>query len=316
MPCVKNQYPKLFDIHSHLNFSAFKDDADEVIERTLREKVWTILVGSQSSTSERAVMYAEKYPFGIYAAVGLHPSYLEEGYFDTNEEFGVKEKIPLRKEEFDYDFYKKLAQNKKVVSIGESGLDYCHNPESARKKQIEVFEKHIELAIKLKKPLMVHCREAHPNSAFSGTSGGRAYQDAIKILEKFKKMAGDNLTGDIHFFCGAWEEAKKYFDLGFSISFTGVITFTSAYDEIIRKSPMDKIMVETDAPYVSPVPYRGKRNEPLYVAEVCRRIAEIKNISFEETARITTENALKLFKIRNVIERNISCISVARQSRK
>jgi TatD DNase family protein len=284
MPNDKLQPPKLFDIHSHLNFSAFRDDADKVIKRILKEKIWTILVGSQSSTSQRAVEYAEKYCCGIYAAVGLHPIHLEKTYFDPKEDVGIKERIYTREEEFDYSFYKNLAQKRKVVAIGESGLDYYRCSKSLKKKQIEIFEKHIELAIESKKPLMVHCREGH--------------RDSIDILRKFKAKAGNNLLGDIHFFSGSWEEAKKYFDLDFSISFTGVITFTSAYDEVVKKSPIERIMIETDAPYVAPIPYRGRRNEPLYVAEICRKVAKIKNISFEKAAKITVENALRMFKIK------------------
>ena len=134
--------------------------------------------------------------------------------------------------------------------------------------------------------MMIHCRDSH--------------SETINILKKFKGAAGAKLRGDIHFFTGTYEEAKKYFDLGFSISFTGVITFTRDYDEIIKKSPLEKLMIETDSPYVAPIPYRGKRNEPIYVQEVCRRLAEIKNISFEKTAEATTKNALKMFGIEKI----------------
>lgn len=186
-------------------------------------------------------------------------------------------------EEFDYYFYKTLALNEKTVCIGETGLDYYRLQEPSKNKQIDVFEKHINLALELDKPLMIHCREAH--------------EDVMKILKKFKPSSGDKLRGDIHFFSGTWEEAKKYFDLGFLISFTGVITFARNYDEIVKKSPLDKIMIETDAPYVAPVPYRGKRNEPVYVAEIAKKIAEIKGLDFKEVAEKTAKNALDLFKI-------------------
>ena len=305
--------PKLFDIHSHINFNAFKDDGDEVIKRTVEADVWTILVGSQYDTSKRAVAYAEKYKKGIYAAVGLHPFHLIEQKIDLNKENGVDDtahqgnrvlsSFKTRAEKFDFEKYLDLANSSaKVAAIGECGLDYCKTQSSKlkaqnynlklktdkkiKKLQIETFERQIELALKINKPMMIHCRDSH--------------SETINILKKFKGAAGAKLRGDIHFFTGTYEEAKKYFDLGFSISFTGVITFTRDYDEIIKKSPLEKIMIETDSPYVAPVPYRGKRNEPIYVQEVCRRLAEIKNISFEKTAEATTKNALKMFGIEKI----------------
>jgi len=286
--------PKLFDIHSHINFNAFRKDGDHVIKKTLEKNVWTILVGSQYDTSKRAVEYAEKYKEGIYAAIGLHPFHLIEQEIKANDlEIEVKTTTDVspmffktRTEKFDEQKYLELAKSKKVVAIGECGLDYYHIPKNfnideVKKLQIKTFEQQIELSLKLNKPLMVHCREAH--------------NETIEILKKYKPRAGNKLRGDIHFFTGNYEQAKKYFDLDFSVSFTGVITFTNDYDEIIKKSPLERIMIETDAPYVTPVPYRGKRNEPIYVKEVCRRIAEIKNLSFEEVAETTTKNAIKMF---------------------
>lgn len=288
--------PKLFDIHSHINFNAFRDDGDEVIKRTLKEDVSTILVGSQYDTSKRAVEYAEKYEKGIYAAIGLHPFHLIEQEIQANNwelagdatSLGGRISFKTRAEKFNEEKYLELAKSLKVVAIGECGLDYYHIPEKTaltekeiKNLQIETLEQQIELALKLNLPLMVHCREAHNKT--------------IEILKKYKLQAGDKLRGDIHFFSGSCEEAKKYFDLNFSISFTGVITFTRDYDEIIKKSPLERIMTETDSPYVAPVPYRGKRNEPLYVKEVCFRIAKIKNLSFEETAENTAKNAIKMF---------------------
>ena len=276
--------PKLVDIHSHLNFNAFKDDADEVIRRTLEGGAWTILVGSQIDTSRRAISYAEKYPEGIYAAVGLHPIHLVEMEVDKDE-IDAGEGVSgfhTRKEEFDYDIYKKLAEHQKVVAIGECGLDYYRgrNDEWIKKKQAEVFRKQVMLARDVKKPLMIHCRNA--------------YEDLLTILRDEK--AGE-IGGDIHFFSGPWEIAKQFLDLGFYLSFTGVITFARDYDEVIKKAPMDRIMIETDAPYVSPVPYRGKRNEPLYVRATAERIAELKELPFDEVAAATTKNALRLFRL-------------------
>jgi len=171
---------------------------------------------------------------------------------------------------------KELARNPKVVAIGECGID-LKSQKSNLKSQKDLFIKQIELAKELDKPLMIHCRQAH--------------KEVIEILKESKHY------GNIHFFSGTWQEAEQYFDLGFTISFTGVITFARNYDEVIKKSPLDKIMIETDAPFVSPAPFRGKRNEPLYVKEVAKKIAEIKNLDYEEVARVTTENALRFFKL-------------------
>jgi len=313
--------PKLFDIHSHINFNAFKNDGDEVIKKTLEAGVWTILVGSQYDTSKRAVEYAEKYEKGIYAAVGLHPFHLIEQDINISEERikenkkeneqEIKEKgkkkasskfchgkilitdqgwrkpVKSRVEEFDFEKYRALTESsKKVVAIGECGLDYyksAKNNKILQNLQKQTFEQQIELALKLDLPLIIHCREV--------------YGEVFEILKKFKSRAGNKLRGTIHCFLGTYEEAKKYFELDFSISFTGIITFTNAHNEVIKKSPLEKIMIETDSPYLAPIPYRGKRNEPIYVKEICRRIAEIKNLSFEKIAEATAENSLKMFKI-------------------
>lgn len=276
--------PYLVDIHTHLNFNAFREDGHEVARRTLERDVWMILVGSQIDTSRRALEYARQYEQGVYAAVGLHPIHLVELKVDR-EEMDASQDVPgfiTRKEEFDYGMYRALAKDPKTVAIGECGLDYyrLHDTEEIKKKQTETFRKQIALAREVKKPLMIHCRNA--------------YEDLLAILREEK---ADEIGGDIHFFAGGWEIAKQFLDFGFHLSFTGVITFADQYDEVIKKAPLDRIMTETDAPYVAPVPYRGKRNEPLYVEEVARRIAAIKGISLEKAAYATSENAMRLFKL-------------------
>ena len=279
--------PDFFDIHSHINFNVFKNDGNEVIKRTLANGVWTILIGSQYDTSKRAVEYAEKYEQGIYAAIGLHPFHLIEQEIKTNDwELNGAKTAKTRPEQFSENKYLDLAKSKKVVAVGECGLDIKNqisNLKSQKYKniQIETFEQQIELALKLNLPLIIHCRKAH--------------NEILKILQKYKAKYGNKLRGNIHFFSGNYEEAKQYFDLDFSISFTGVITFTNDYDEVIKKSPLTRIMIETDSPYVTPAPHRGKRNEPLYVKEVARRIAEIKNLDLKEVSRATTENGIKMF---------------------
>lgn len=249
----------LIDTHAHVNFDDFKDDLWEVIRKALDKGVWMINVGARGDTSKRAVEIADKYENGVYAAVGQHPG---------------------TKDEFNYDYFLNLARNEKVVGIGECGLEFFHiKDESAWKKQKEVFIKHIRLAKEVKKPLIIHCRDAH--------------DDLLEIL----RLEAKPPSGVMHFFTGSLERAKRYIDLGFYISFSGVITFVKSYDEVIKNIPLEKILIETDCPFVAPAPHRGKRNEPVYVKYVAQKIAEIKKITFEEVAGQTTKNAKKLFGI-------------------
>lgn len=285
--------PILIDTHTHVNFSAFKDDAREVIERALEAGVWLINVSSQYSTSERAVKITRDYQEGVYAAVGLHPIHLHEGRYDSSE-LGEKVSVRTRAEEFDVAKYLELAKNEKTVAIGETGLDYFHikdleEKEDVKQKQKEVFMQQLELAARVEKPVIIHCRD-------SSVGARDAYRDLFEILTAQKKK-NPALRGVNHFFSGGIEEAEKLFELGFLISFTGVITFAHNWDEVIKTAPLEKLMVETDAPYVAPVPYRGKRNEPLYVRETANKIAELKGVSFDEAAAATTANARTLFKI-------------------
>mgnify|MGYP001576599501 FL=1 len=276
----------LIDTHAHVNFNDFKNDSKEVVRRALDEGVWMINVGAEKNTSERAVKMAEEYEESVYAAVGLHPSHLIEQYVEY-EENGETVKYKSKPEEFDYDFYLNLAKNKKVVGIGECGLDYFRTAdENFKQKQKETFIKHLELAKEVNKPIIIHCRDAH--------------NDLLEILRLEVQLP----SGVMHFFTGALEQAKKYIDLGFYVSFSGVVTFpprkgetAGAYDEIIKNIPLEKILIETDCPYVAPVPHRGKRNEPAYVKYVAHKIAELKGVSFGEVAEQTTKNARELFGI-------------------
>ena len=200
----------------------------------------------------------------MFATVGLHPN-------------------DNKKEVFDHEAYKNLAlSSSRVVAIGECGLDYFRGADEAEKaRQKDIFIKQIKLAKELNKPLMIHCREA--------------FEDLIKILQE----VGGGFSGVVHFFNGTTQNAKVLLDMGFYFSFGGVLTFTRDYDEQVKFIPLDKILLETDAPYVAPVPYRGKRNEPLYVVEVAKKIAEIKGATLEEVAHLTTNNALSVFGILN-----------------
>jgi len=274
----------LIDTHAHLNFNAYKEDADEVIKRALDNDIWMINVGSQYSTSKKAVEIAEKYPEGIYAAIGLHPIHLSSGIFKTKVD---KEEIEFqtREEEFDYQKYKELAKSPKVVAIGEIGFDYWYRPKTKnkltefKKRQKEVFLKQIDLAEELNLPIIFHCRVAQ--------------EDLIEIL----KSKAESLKGVMHCFTGNEAETKEYLEMGFYLGFNGLIFKLDWLDEIIRKAPLERILIETDCPYLTPSPFEGQRNEPLYVKYVAERIAKIKNLSYEEIAKVTAENAKKLFKL-------------------
>jgi TatD DNase family protein len=278
--------PKYIDIHTHVNFKAFDEDRDEVIKRALDNDTWLINVGTQVSTSKKAVELAHKYKEGVYAIIGLHPIHTVASFHDQKELGGEGEEFSSRGEEFDKNIYRELLKDPKVVALGECGLDYYHLDEDSIKKQKEAFIAQIELANEIGKPLMLHLRHGVDHIKHN------AYADALELLKKYAIV-----KGDVHFFAGSWEIAKAFLDFGFTLSFTGVITFTHDYDEVIRNTPLEMIMSETDAPYVSPVPYRGKRNEPSYVKEIVKKIAEIKSLPEEEVAKAIISNAKRVFGI-------------------
>ncbi|MDP3661399.1 MAG: TatD family hydrolase [bacterium] len=266
---------RYIDIHSHTNFAAFEKDREEVIKRAREAGVALINVGTQKDTSQKAVEIAEQHESGVYAAVGLHPIHTAKSFYDEDELGEGGKDFTSRGEQFDYNYYKKLALHSKVVAIGECGLDF-YRVENLKENQGDVFRKQIELANEVKKPLMLHIRQA--------------YKEAYEILKNSAKVAGN-----VHFFAGTVEEAKPFLNMGFSFSFTGVITFTHDYDEVVRYLPLERIMSETDCPYVAPVPHRGKRNEPAYVVEVVKKIAEIRNEDFERVRAQLIKNAVQFF---------------------
>ncbi|MFA6338496.1 MAG: TatD family hydrolase [Candidatus Paceibacterota bacterium] len=271
--------PEFIDCHTHVNFSAFDEDRDAVIKRASDSNTWMINVGTQKDTSKSAVELAEKYEKGVYAIVGLHPIHTDKSHFDESELGEGGKAFTSRGEEFDHNYYLDLLKNPKVVALGECGLDYFHAEGESLKKQKEAFIKSIEVANEVGKPLMLHIREA--------------YKDAYEILKSYAKV-----KGDVHFFAGSWEEAKMFLDLGFTISFTGVITFARNYDEVIKNTPLNMMLSETDSPYVAPSPFRGKRNEPLYVQEVVKKIAEIKGEDLEKVKKQLVENAFRVFDLK------------------
>ncbi|OHA03512.1 MAG: hypothetical protein A3J58_03165 [Candidatus Sungbacteria bacterium RIFCSPHIGHO2_02_FULL_52_23] len=261
-----------------------------MIRRALDAGVWMVNVGTQRDTSEASVETAHQYMEGVYASVGLHPVHTERSYHDA-QELDISDKqqatgdkgFTSRGEEFDFEYYKKLAQDPKVVAIGECGLDYYRSTnQESRIKQERAFRAQIELAQEVKKPLMIHCRNA--------------FADLITVLNA-KRSTLNAHSGVIHFFAGTVDDARALLDLGFSFSFGGVITFARDYDEVVRYIPIERIVLETDAPYITPVPHRGRRNEPAYIVETARKLAELKTLSYETTAQMTTENARKIFDI-------------------
>ncbi len=280
--------PKYIDIHSHVNFKAFDEDRDEVIRRALANDTWIINVGTQVDTSQKAVEMANQYPEGVYAIIGLHPIHTGASYHDEKELGEGGKEFTSRGESFDKESYRELLKdpkaNKKIVGIGECGLDYYRCTPESIAKQKKDFISQIELANEFNKPLMLHIRN-NPEDKIKN-----AYKDSLEILKQHAKV-----KGDVHFFAGTIEEAKSFVDFGFALSFTGVITFTKDYDEVIRNTPLDMIMSETDSPYVTPTPYRGKRNEPSYVREVVKKIAEVKNLPEEKVAKAIIENAKRVF---------------------
>ena len=258
----------LFDTHAHYDDERFDEDRDELLRSMSENGVGLILnPGCDVETSRKALSYAQTYPH-VYAAVGFHPENIE-GMSDEAVEAGLKE-------------IEAMAADPRVCAIGEIGLDYywCKDP-AERKRQQEVFRAQMRMAGRLDLPVIVHDREAH--------------LDCLTIVEQYPKA-----RGVFHCYSGSAEFAKRLLDLGWYISFTGVVTFKNAKKalDVIRMMPMDRIMVETDAPYMAPEPYRGKRNSSLYVYRMAEVIAEIKGFPVEEVVRITTENGKRLFGIK------------------
>lgn len=253
----------LFDTHVHLNDDQFKEDIEEVIKRAQEAGVSSmVVVGFDRATITRAMELIEEYAF-IYAAIGWHPV----------------DAIDMLDE--DLAWIEELSSHPKVVAIGEMGLDY-HWDKSPRDIQKEVFRKQIRLAKKVKLPIVIHNREA-----------------TADIVDILKEEHAEEVGGIMHCFSGSPEVAKECLNMNFYISLGGPVTFKNAKKpkEVAVEVPLDKLLIETDCPYLAPHPYRGKRNEPAYVKLVAEQIAELKGLTFDEVAAATTENARKLFGI-------------------
>ncbi|PID67247.1 MAG: hydrolase TatD [Fusobacteriales bacterium] len=250
---------KLIDSHAHLDDEKFDEDRDQVLERIQNQMDFVVNIGCDLETSQASFGFAKKYDF-IYAVVGMHPMYTEK----YNEEIEKK--------------FEDFAKDKKVLAIGEIGLDY-HWMTSPKEEQQAVFRKQLDLARKLNKPVVIHTREA--------------MKDTVDILNEYK-----DITGILHCYPGSVETAKQMIDR-FYLGIGGVLTFKNGKKlvEVVDKIPLDRLVIETDCPYMAPTPYRGKRNEPIYTEEVAKKIAEIKNISYEEVVRITNENTRKAYRM-------------------
>ncbi|MFN4181277.1 MAG: TatD family hydrolase [Candidatus Paceibacteria bacterium] len=254
---------KYIDLHSHINLKPLKEDEEGVVRRMVEHGVGTITIGVDLETSKEAIALAEKYDF-IWAGIGMHPT-------DNTSEV------------FDQDVYKKLAMHEKVVCVGECGLDYFRDQsKEAKERQEKLFREHIEIAKAVNKPLMIHARPSRGSMD--------AYHDVLDILESIKKEH-PVIQANFHFFVGDIEVAKRILDLGFTVSFDGPITFARDYDEVIKFLPLESIMIETDAPFAAPVPYRGKTCEPYMILEIAQKIAEIKNLPLEQTSATLLKNA-------------------------
>ena len=295
------------DTHAHVNINAFKDDWQEVIENARSEGVMVSNVGTQQDTSRKAVEIAESFEDGVFAIVGLHPVHTSASYHDE-QELGLPAATDLgqagenmkgftsRGEVFDTDFYRELAKSEKVVGIGETGFDYYRLEEDTKEVQEQAFIGQVELANELNLPLMIHTRKLPTsdvgNYGRSDMQAGDVYDDTYEVLKRYAKV-----PGNVHFYSGTYGQAKKFFDIGFTVSFTGVITFTEDYNETVKNAPLDMIHAETDCPYVAPVPYRGKRCEPAMVREVYKKITEIRGEDEEVVRPQLLENAKRLYKL-------------------
>lgn len=278
---------KYIDTHAHMNFVIYDDDRLDVIERTKQDDVMVINVGTGQETSQKAVELAEKYDH-LYAIIGLHPIHTIKSFHNDDEVGEDSNESTSPAEIFDVDYYRELANSShKVVAIGECGLDYYRNTAESRVAQEKAFRDQIEIALELDLPLMLHIRPSEGSMD--------AYYDVLSILDEY--AGNPRLRGQAHFFAGTKEIAQEFLDLGFYISFTGVITFAGMYEKLVKSVPVDRILSETDAPYVTPHPFRGQRNEPSHVREVLGKIARIKKIDEEEMARQVMENAKRLYQI-------------------
>lgn len=283
--------PLIIDTHAHLDDPAYSRDLDAVVQRALEEDVWIITVGHDLTSSRRAVEIAERYPMGVFAAVGIHPQHVKN-------DLGNPERL------IDIDAYKKLALSKKVVAIGECGLDYKNLPEHAttidreyfqadlaRRNQKAVFKIMLGLAKDLRLPLLIHARDCEI--------------ETISMINEFNLAeSGFDARGIVHSFSADFETAKAFWNLGFLTSMTGHVTHGAWSDSLIAKSPLSRLAIESDCPYLTPKPWGMRRNEPVYTISVVRAIAGIKGERFEDVAKEISKNVMGVLKLEERIANN------------
>jgi TatD DNase family protein len=262
---------KYIDVHCHVQFEPYDADRDELLARMREREVGGIVVGVDYDSSRKAIALAEAHDH-LFATIGLHPNYEDKEWYEVEK-------------------YRELAKSNKVVAVGECGLDFyrpAHLTDEVKRKQKAILNDQIKLAGELDLPLIIHARPS------KGTQD--AYHDLITILTDAKQKY-PKLRGDIHFFVGGVTEAQALVALGFTLSFTAVITFARDYDDVIKTVPFESILSETDAPYVAPAGRRGERNDPLAVEEVVAKIAEVRGEDKEAVREVLVGNAKRLFSL-------------------
>ncbi len=266
--------PNLIDTHAHLNFPDYKNDLEKVINRSLGKGVRKIIcVSSNLADSTKAINISKKYPNIVYATVGIHPHQT-----DFQEKMSIKEQIKKLKE---------LVKEKEIVAIGECGLDFSPAPpmekDRPEKEQIFLFKKQTEIALDLSLPILVHSRKTFPQ--------------VITILKEYYQSSKKQLKGILHCFSAGRKAIKEVEEIGFYFGVDGNLTYDIGLQNVVKEIPLEKILLETDCPFLSPEPYRGLRNEPKNVRIIAEFLAKIKETTFEKVARITTQNAKNLLKI-------------------
>lgn len=285
---------KLIDSHAHLHFPAFDVDGTAVLQRARENGISLITVGTKFATSVSGIAFAEQHD-GVWCTIGLHPGHVHDHSFVDEHEESVSKPTP--EHEFDAARYEALVSHPKVVAIGEFGLDYSRVPDGMdvevfKEDQRRVARQQLQFATTHNKPVVIHCR----GGATADVTG--AHDDMRKLIVEEIARGGITRSGVIHCFTGTADDAKQYAELGFLVSITGIVTFGKSVAEAVKMIPLEQMMIETDCPYLSPVPLRGQRNEPANVALVAQAIADLKGVAFDEVARVTAANAVRLFGLR------------------
>jgi TatD DNase family protein len=282
------------DSHCHLQLAAYDADREALIEKCRVSGIGVIVVGTNKGTSAAAVTLAQAHPAGVWASIAVHPGHVHAPHHDPQEVA-----LPPTEEFFDEEFFSRISASEKVVAIGETGLDYYRLSETAgqpiaaiKERQKENFLQHIVFAKRKGLPLIMHVRDG---------GDGRAYADALEIL---RREYGAKVPGVMHCFGGSAAEAEACLALGLHLGIGGIVTFPPRKGQmanplaaIVRTMPLDRLLLETDAPYISPIPKRGERNEPANVLIIAQKVAELRGMPVEDIQRESAENAFRLFNL-------------------